>query len=56
MLCVALFMRAWIEIRSVNMRVLPLLVALFMRAWIEIRLKHRMLDCLKRRPLHEGVD
>ena len=53
---VALFTRAWIEIRDfMNKNALPK-VALFTRAWIEMRKLGNICVLETRRPLHEGVD
>ena len=40
---VALFMRAWIEIKICYVEELSIIVALFMRAWIEIVLQAVMI-------------
>ena len=53
---VALFTRAWIEIRVAHIRYIPLCVALFTRAWIEIFLHLELTKGVPCRPLHEGVD
>ena len=54
--CVALFTRAWIEIRFLLCAVLISHVALFTRAWIEILTIFRFGLPLSGRPLYEGVD
>ena len=53
---VALFTRAWIEIKTDMLKRIIVRVALFTRAWIEI--SNAKTDCStgKGRPLHEGVD
>ena len=53
---VALFTRAWIEIRHKAEEEKEGFVALFTRAWIEIVAKIGKDFGTKRRPLHEGVD
>ena len=54
---VALFTRAWIEIRILgNICVFDTRVALFTRAWIEIADKMIIEMQKASRPLHEGVD
>ena len=53
---VALFTRAWIEIRWRNMKRKILNVALFTRAWIEIIGTALASASRESRPLYEGVD
>ena len=53
---VALFTRAWIEIKEQNLELKFGYVALFTRAWIEIENKSDKLIIYTCRPLHEGVD
>ncbi len=53
---VALFTRAWIEIKLNDTYTLNVSVALFTRAWIEIEIDYLHLRNLYCRPLHEGVD
>ena len=53
---VALFTRAWIEIKRASLILARLLVALFTRAWIEIQPEMEALDAVPCRPFHEGVD
>ena len=53
---VALFTRAWIEIRGYDQNRPEDEVALFTRAWIEISSDITPPACRSRRPLYEGVD
>ena len=53
---VALFTRAWIEIRVQKPFFVKKAVALFTRAWIEIQILENEISRLAGRPLHEGVD
>ncbi len=53
---VALFTRAWIEIKSQKGKENRLQVALFTRAWIEIAKVESMNFAPSGRPLYEGVD
>ena len=53
---VALFTRAWIEIKSSELLSPSPSVALFTRAWIEILIFFLYSYFISRRPLHEGVD
>ena len=53
---VALFTRAWIEIRLAHIRNIAICVALFTRAWIEMPEINILLKFSFGRPLHEGVD
>ena len=53
---VALFTRAWIEIRHCITSLISCYVALFTRAWIEIILYNIKYFKHNGRPLHEGVD
>ena len=53
---VALFTRAWIEIKVGKEDCRTQAVALFTRAWIEIILVNLIIKPVLSRPLHEGVD
>ena len=53
---VALFTRAWIEIKYFVLRYIPYQVALFTRAWIEIDKSLIIIISIFSRPLYEGVD
>ena len=53
---VALFTRAWIEIKQVKKQFAVEIVALFTRAWIEILKVGDKVKKGQSRPLHEGVD
>ena len=53
---VALFTRAWIEIREMRITMSFHRVALFTRAWIEISRLSITTILATSRPLHEGVD
>ena len=53
---VALFTRAWIEIKDYRYEFFTTDVALFTRAWIEIDVRSTSQSQERRRPLHEGVD
>ena len=53
---VALFTRAWIEIKTLSLVHNRIFVALFTRAWIEIQDKCLSRKAHLRRPFHEGVD
>ena len=53
---VALFTRAWIEIRNLVKSTKVILVALFTRAWIEISTNILSTPNSSSRPLYEGVD
>ena len=54
--CVALYMRAWIEVIVAKVLTGKYSVALYMRAWIEVRKDGKTMKKDVRRPLHEGVD
>ncbi len=53
---VALFTRAWIEIKYDISVANAMNVALFTRAWIEIDIKSGKYMTTASRPFHEGVD
>ena len=53
---VALFTRAWIEIKDNSIYHIYAVVALFTRAWIEMSCSPKYVLCWLCRPLHEGVD
>ena len=53
---VALFARAWIEIKILSHEAFKTCVALFARAWIEISPATASADTVTSRPLCEGVD
>ena len=53
---VALFTRAWIEIRTQQKTPMQNIVALFTRAWIEMKTCYTDFAAEGGRPLYEGVD